>query len=626
MLTRIVVLASFVCLSLAGQQVDISQVSGKPFVDSREFAWFRTNGVGATGDLSASGAGKVISLSTCPLGLNSRSPNAHYLYISQGTGTAEAVLVTATTCNGASTGTVTVTTANTHAGSWRVGSATAGIQEAIYSSTSVMVADTGSAIAMYGMLFTRSNLTLEGVGYPHLLATFAVPKLTIVGSDVTIRGLWIEDNCPTVVNTVVFAGNQSHIQIDRNKLTTTTGSSTNNFGIRATEANITNVKITQNYVTGYTYAMETDSQAALSATGLKDWEFAGNTLTDVWIGILFNHPLEPACTGVRDVRVTGNHIQASLGTGTGGSGWGVALAGAGVCNVVIAGNTIQSNKTAGVYGEDNFLGLTVTGNTFQLNGKSDGFSADVYTIGGDDIVITGNTMREALGSCVVIAYDASRHSKRVNISNNLCHSPTAYGINAGADSTTAKSSWIISGNTIMAAGLSGILINEWPQDVKITGNIIRDSTQYGMRFAQNPRMAIFYGNSLYGNTLGDSHIDVAVLTPRIVRDAMTPTVNAVVSGGVTPWTNLFQIGQNAKGTVIFSGRNSNNAEYVFETFDISWNGTTLTQTAVGQGGAGPFTSITIRVSGGYLQGQIGYTNGETVVMQAQFVGAIAKID
>jgi hypothetical protein len=43
----------------SSQQVDYAtQVRNKPMVDAREFDWFRTNGVGASGDLSASGAGR----------------------------------------------------------------------------------------------------------------------------------------------------------------------------------------------------------------------------------------------------------------------------------------------------------------------------------------------------------------------------------------------------------------------------------------------------------------------------------------------------------------------------------------------------------------------------------------
>lgn len=71
------------------------------------------------------------TLTPCPLGVGG-SDVAHYLYLSGGTGTAEAVLIAGGSCtSGATTGTIVFTAANTHSGAWTVTSATAGIQEAI---------------------------------------------------------------------------------------------------------------------------------------------------------------------------------------------------------------------------------------------------------------------------------------------------------------------------------------------------------------------------------------------------------------------------------------------------------------------------------------------------------------
>ncbi len=109
-----------------------TQVTGLPQVTSTAYRFLRTNTVsgphGATADLSSAGAGKVITFSNSPAGLVA----GRYVYLSRGTGTAEAVLITASTCpiDGGTSGTITVTTANTHTGAWAVSSATEGIQEA----------------------------------------------------------------------------------------------------------------------------------------------------------------------------------------------------------------------------------------------------------------------------------------------------------------------------------------------------------------------------------------------------------------------------------------------------------------------------------------------------------------
>src|SRR5665213_1146105 len=67
---------------------------------------------------------------TCPVGVNGADTH-HYLYVSGGTGTAEAVLITGGTCTSGAAGTLTFTPANNHSGAWVLGSATAGIQEAV---------------------------------------------------------------------------------------------------------------------------------------------------------------------------------------------------------------------------------------------------------------------------------------------------------------------------------------------------------------------------------------------------------------------------------------------------------------------------------------------------------------
>ena len=73
----------------------------------------------------------TITMNPCPLGLNGSDAN-HRLYISGGSGTAEAVLITSGTCaSGASSGTAVFTPANSHSGAFTVQSATSGIQEAI---------------------------------------------------------------------------------------------------------------------------------------------------------------------------------------------------------------------------------------------------------------------------------------------------------------------------------------------------------------------------------------------------------------------------------------------------------------------------------------------------------------
>lgn len=79
----------------------------------------------------------TITVSPCPAGVNGADVN-HPLRISAGTGTAEAVIITAGSCtSGAGSGTLTFTPANNHSGAWTVSSATSGIREAFIAAAAV---------------------------------------------------------------------------------------------------------------------------------------------------------------------------------------------------------------------------------------------------------------------------------------------------------------------------------------------------------------------------------------------------------------------------------------------------------------------------------------------------------
>jgi hypothetical protein len=89
------------------------------------------------------------TLAPVPPGVNATDVN-HYLYVSGGTGTAEAAkIVGGTAVAGSPSGTVILQCANAHSGTWTVASATGGIQEAI-----------ASLPAAGGAVLINSNVTL----------------------------------------------------------------------------------------------------------------------------------------------------------------------------------------------------------------------------------------------------------------------------------------------------------------------------------------------------------------------------------------------------------------------------------------------------------------------------------
>lgn len=101
----------------------------------------------------------TITLSPVPAGVNGTDQN-HYVYISGGSGTAEAVKITGgSAVSGAPTGTLIVNCANTHSGAWTIKSATAGIQEAVN-----ILAPTGGIIVVpVGTHNIYATITLSGL-------------------------------------------------------------------------------------------------------------------------------------------------------------------------------------------------------------------------------------------------------------------------------------------------------------------------------------------------------------------------------------------------------------------------------------------------------------------------------
>lgn len=162
---RIFIICLLVTAAYAQQYDYIRQVANKPAVDVREYSWYRTSGSGATADLSATGS-KTITVTPCPRAL---SASDYYFRIYDGTGTAEAVLRTGGTCtSNAATGTLVGTTVHTHTGSWKVGSASSGILEAVRAveaigSGRVQIPD-GTYMVYAPITVVGSYIKIEGSG------------------------------------------------------------------------------------------------------------------------------------------------------------------------------------------------------------------------------------------------------------------------------------------------------------------------------------------------------------------------------------------------------------------------------------------------------------------------------
>ncbi len=123
------------------------------------------------GTLTGGGGLQSITLTPCPVGIIANGPYASTVYISNGTGTAEAcVCAGGTATSGLASGTILVSPLNSHSGAWTVTSATGGLQEAINYQWLTYVGGTvwlnpQAGITLHGRVsFPTGGFSLDGLG------------------------------------------------------------------------------------------------------------------------------------------------------------------------------------------------------------------------------------------------------------------------------------------------------------------------------------------------------------------------------------------------------------------------------------------------------------------------------
>src|SRR5205823_3213461 len=117
----------------------------------------------------------TITLAPVPLGVNGSDVN-HYVYISGGTGTAEACkIIGGTGTSAASSGQIAIMCANSHSGAWTVQTATAGIQEALNAfSFQHEVKIPPGFLTLNGPIFLEQGFNLIGSGT--IATTLVIPN------------------------------------------------------------------------------------------------------------------------------------------------------------------------------------------------------------------------------------------------------------------------------------------------------------------------------------------------------------------------------------------------------------------------------------------------------------------
>ena len=202
-------------IGVFAQQVDaVRQIQNLPYLDSRAHNWSRVNAKSASGTISAGSS--TVTLTPVPRGVNGAN-QSYFVRVSGGVGSAEQCAVTGgTAVSQAASGTVIMTCANSHSGSWSIGSATSGIQEAVQAASSagggtVIVSNATHEVRAHVLL--PSNVELLGYGsasvikipdnaltaapaweLPGAPGTYSMIATTSGASNVKVRDLTLDTN------------------------------------------------------------------------------------------------------------------------------------------------------------------------------------------------------------------------------------------------------------------------------------------------------------------------------------------------------------------------------------------------------------------------------------------------
>ena len=214
----------------------------------------------------------TIHLSPCPPGMDTNSSANNYTYkvYIAGKGTPEAVAVSGGSCTpGASSGTITVTTANAHAAGYTVGSASSGIQEAWNDAwTNDVPKDATSVAAPYVKLAAGTTYNVYATVY-------------LRGRGAMLDGAGALIFCSTRDRCIYVGTTQGYPYVHHHKIYNLTGAST---------VNVDGVQVATVSQSSGTYTISTASNHPFVAGDVVDCEYYSQTAGQHWVSQVTSVP------------------------------------------------------------------------------------------------------------------------------------------------------------------------------------------------------------------------------------------------------------------------------------------------------------------------------------------------
>lgn len=443
---------------------------------------------------------------------------------------------------------------------------------------------------------------------------YSVLEVAADQSDVVIEGLWLENNKLSGCIGVDLAANVTRVWIENNKFTGVNAQAVNinSMGVR-------HVQVSGNHFEEVAYGVLTN----FLAKDVNDVRVINNQFVHIHgDAVELNHPGSAYEAG-HNMVVAGNYINVPEGYGSSdGAGLGIGVAGA--THVTIMGNVIENARYEAIHIEDEAKHISIIGNI--INGVQNvpavNLNSGIYVLDGDYITISGNTVDNAQDYGIHLEYAPDNQATHTIITGNTITRSKEGGIRVAGYS--GNSDIIVSDNVVTTNFGNGIHIGGDIRQLKVTDNIVRDNTGYGLFLEESGLDWYLSGNSLFGNTAGDIGVGSGFKIPVPLRNnGSVFGVNAqVVPGDVathyTAWTDAFTLGIGAEGYLYASARLGDARST--KIYKVTWNGTEFKAVQLVHDIEGGLEIDTPRMNGNKLQVQAYTLTSGTVIFDVQFEG------
>lgn len=415
----------------------------------------------------------------------------HLLYVSGGSGTAEAAPVagTSTCTSGAASGTVVLYLSNSHSGSYTIESATAGIQEAYFGSPTNTIRIPAGTHTMYGTLTVSSKYTGETIYGDGRVRTTLVRASTFPsGNVIAYRGIYgrgrfiisgfdMENGGNPNIAVTGGAGISIAGNLNDNILINDVGIVNGYQGINI-DGSVTTIQNTA--------AVVNPSYYGASSTYADEFVKIDNNAYVTMLNSRVVHvaPLTSGKAAVGIYGADGVWIYSNLFSGN----YGVSInPTTNIQNFIyIYDNVIDIISDHGVYFKPGSYGAIhnqyrIENNHIVMSSSGSSTSSGIrLTSPAEGVIISGNNMSGWMGPCITLSDASTGLPNGVMITNNMLRD-----CNQGSN-----------------AGTPSININPGASNVSIVGNMIYNTGMTGAYYGVSLHTGSYFGQyTITGNNI-----------------------------------------------------------------------------------------------------------------------------